>query len=77
MLADPKDRHRDNAPGGFYVDKNCIDCDVCRNNAQENFKRNDGGGYSYVYKQPETDAEREECERVLGECPVGAIGDNG
>jgi ferredoxin len=76
-LADPNDRYPDNAPGGYYVDTSCIDCDVCRNSAQENFRRNDEGGYSFVYKQPETEAERAECERVREECPVEAIGDNG
>ena len=64
-------------PAGITVDTNCIDCDVCRDNAQENFRRNEAGGYSYVYKQPETEAERKECARVLDECPVAAIGDNG
>jgi len=76
-LADPKERYGDNVPGVYYVDTNCIDCDVCRDNAQETFRRNEAGGYSYVYKQPETEAERKECERVLEECPVAAIGDNG
>ena len=77
VLADPKERFGDNVPGVYYVDANCIDCDVCRNSAQENFRRNETGGYSYVYKQPETQVEREECQRVLEECPVEAIGDNG
>jgi ferredoxin len=76
-LADPNERFPDNAPGGYYVDANCIDCDVCRDSAHENFRRNDEGGYSFVYKQPETEAEREECERVRDECPVDAIGNNG
>jgi ferredoxin len=75
-LADPKERYRDNVPGRYYVDTNCIDCDVCRDIAPDNFKRNDEGGYSYVYKQPETEAERKECESALGECPVEAIGNN-
>ena len=76
-MADLNDRYPDNAPGGYYVDTSCIDCDVCRNSAQENFRRNDEGGYSFVYKQPETEPERAECERVREECPVEAIGDNG
>ena len=76
-MADPNERYPDNAPGGYYVDTNCIDCDVCRDSAQDNFRRNDDGGYSFVYKQPATDTEREECERVREECPVEAIGDNG
>ncbi|HYG09097.1 MAG TPA: ferredoxin [Pyrinomonadaceae bacterium] len=76
-MADPNERYPDNAPGVYYVDRNCIDCDVCRDSAQENFKRNDEGGYSFVYKQPETEAERSECERVREECPVEAIGNSG
>jgi ferredoxin len=76
-LADLKERYRDNVPGQFYVDTNCIDCDICRDSAPGNFKRNEAGGYSYVYKQPETEAERKECEQVREECPVDAIGDNG
>ena len=76
-MADPNDRHPDTVPGGYYVDTNCIDCDVCRDSAQENFRRNEEGGYSYVYKQPRSEAEREECERAREECPVDAIGDNG
>ena len=76
-MADPNDRYPDNTPGRYFVDTSCIDCDVCRDSAQENFRRNDEGGYSFVYKQPETEAERAECERVREECPVEAIGDNG
>ena len=76
-MADPKDRYRDNVPGGFYVDTNCIDCDVCRDIAPCNFIRNDEGGYSYVYKQPQTKAERKDCECARVECPVEAIGDCG
>ena len=76
-MADRTDRYPDNVPGEFYVDTNCIDCDVCRDSAPDNFTRNDEEGYSYVYKQPATDAERAECEQALGECPVEAIGNDG
>jgi len=76
-LADRTDRFRDNLPGEFYVDTNCIDCDVCRDSAPDNFTRNDKDGYSYVYKQPQTDAERAECEQAVIECPVEAIGNDG
>lgn len=76
-MADPKDRYRENVPGGYYVDTNCIDCDVCRDIAPDNFIRNDEGGYSYVYKQPATEGEHKECESARDECPVEAIGNNG
>jgi ferredoxin len=49
-----KDKLLDNAPGEFFVDSQCIDCDVCRDTSPANFRHNDENGYSYVYKQPET-----------------------
>ena len=37
-----KDKLTDNKGGKFYVDRQCIDCDVCRDTSPENFTRNDG-----------------------------------
>ena len=76
-MADPNDRVTENAPGTFYVDSQCIDCDVCRDTAPDNFTRSDDGGYSFVYKQPENDEERILCEEALSSCPVEAIGSDG
>jgi hypothetical protein len=53
-MPDRNAKQPQNVPGRFYVDTNCIDCDVCRDLAEANFPRDDDGGYSYVYKQPET-----------------------
>lgn len=72
-----EDKLRDNVPGKYYVDGQCIDCDVCRDTAPANFRRNDHNGYSYLYKQPETDDEFEVCEEAMNACPVEAIGDDG
>ena len=60
----------------FYVDKSCIDCDVCRDTSPSNFRRNDDNGYSYVYKQPETPEELALCKEAFDACPVEAIGGN-
>ncbi|MGQ0542095.1 MAG: ferredoxin [Blastocatellia bacterium] len=76
-MADLTERLSENAPGKFYVDRQCIDCDVCRDTAPENFTRNDENGYSFVYKQPETKDEIDLCEEAFTACPVEAIGDNG
>lgn len=76
-MADPNDRVEENAPGTYYVDTQCIDCDVCRDTAPDNFTRSDNNGYSFVYKQPETPEERELCEEALSACPVEAIGSDG
>ena len=76
-MADPTDKVPENAPGLFYVDMQCIDCDVCRDTAPDNFTRSDEHNYSYVYRQPTTEEERALCEEALISCPVEAIGNDG
>tara|TARA_R100001163_G_C4864329_1_gene69143 strand:+ start:243 stop:476 length:234 start_codon:yes stop_codon:yes gene_type:complete len=76
-MADKADAYPDNVKGEFYCDDQCIDCDLCRETAPDNFRRNEDGGYSYVFKQPENDEERELCVEALEGCPVEAIGDDG
>jgi ferredoxin len=77
IVADPNDRVGENVLGTYYVDTQCIDCDVCRDTAPDNFTRSDDNGYSFVYKQPETEDERALCEEALDACPVEAIGNDG
>ena len=76
-MADKESKYEDNAPGTYYVDEECIDCDLCRQVAPDNFTRNEDEGYSYVYKQPKTPEESELCVEALEGCPVEAIGDDG
>jgi ferredoxin len=61
--------------GKFYVDDQCIDCDLWET-APANFRRSDDGGYSYVFKQPTT-PEEALCKEAMEGCPVEAIGNNG
>jgi len=77
MPANPNDRVTENVPGPFYVDSTCIDCDVCRDAAPENFTRSFKHAYSYVSKQPENEIERAACQEALSACPVEAIGNDG
>jgi ferredoxin len=76
-MAEVQDKLPENARGTYYVDSQCIDCDVCRDTSPKNFTRYDENGYSYVCKQPETPEEIELCEEALLACPVEAIGDDG
>ena len=75
-MAFVKDKLPDNVPGKYYVDRQCIDCDVCRDTSPANFARNDENGYSYVYKQPSSPEEEALCDEALNACPVEAIGDD-
>jgi ferredoxin len=76
-MASVDDKYPDNVAGSYFVDTQCIDCDVCRDTAPANFTRNDDGGYSFVYKQPDSDEEMEQCKEAMDACPVEAIGDDG
>ena len=76
-MASVSERIEDNVSGPFYVDRNCIDCDLCRSTAPDHFMRNDDGAYTFVYKQPETDEEFAVCREALAGCPSESIGDDG
>tara|TARA_B100000676_G_C17252111_1_gene423970 strand:- start:109 stop:342 length:234 start_codon:yes stop_codon:yes gene_type:complete len=76
-MADLSERYQDNVNGRYFVDEQCIDCNLCREEAPKNFTRQEELGYSYVYKQPEGEDEEEMCKNAMKFCPVEAIGDFG
>lgn len=76
-MANIADKYPDNIAGKFYVDNQCIDCDLCRETAPENFRRNEDGGYSFVFKQPASPDEDKQCQDAMEGCPVEAIGNDG
>lgn len=67
----------DNVSGKYYVDEECIDCNLCSEIAPDNFRVNEEDGHDYVYKQPTTSEEEELCAEAMESCPVEAIGDDG
>jgi len=69
-MADPKRRLDANAPGSWFVDDSCIDCDACRQLAPGVFV--EGNGCAVVSQQPESGDV--DAFRALVACPVGAIG---
>ena len=76
-MADAANKYPENVEGKYYVDDQCIDCDLCRETAPANFKRNDDGGHSFVYNQPSTPEEEALCKEAMEGCPVEAIGPDG
>jgi ferredoxin len=76
-MADPNDKVPGQTPGRYYVDSQCIDCDLCRETSPANFTRNDGECFSYVFKQPASPEEEALCKDALDNCPVEAIGNDG
>ncbi len=74
-MARVAERLPENAPGDFYVDRTCIDCDTCRRIAPSVFDQ--GDGHSFVRAQPGTDADRRRALMALVACPTASIGTAG
>ncbi len=75
-MADLAERWEDNLKGPYYVDRNCIYCNLCMEIAPNNFKEADSGDHDIVYKQPENDEEIAQCKDAMEQCPVNAIGND-
>lgn len=68
----------ENVPGLYFVDTDCIACELCVDTAPDHFKMiEDGQPHAYVFKQPQTDEEKDNCDDAMGACPVDAIGNDG
>jgi ferredoxin len=76
-MADKSQKWPDNVNGKFYVDRQCIDCALCRETAPDFFGRNDNNSYSFVSKQPVSKEDISLCDEAMHDCPVEAIGDDG
>lgn len=71
-MANQKQSYADNAPGDFFVDRTCIDCDLCRQIAPATFRET--SDHSFVWRQPETSEDRMRSLMALVACPTGSIG---
>jgi glyoxylase-like metal-dependent hydrolase (beta-lactamase superfamily II)/ferredoxin len=72
-MARASDRIAENVDGDFFVDRSCIDCDLCRQLAPETFARSERAGQSYVARQPD-EAGRHRALMALVTCPTSSIG---
>lgn len=76
-MADKARKYPNNVPGRFYVDEECIFCNLCAELAPANFGIDDDEGHDYVMRQPTTPQEEEQCREAMDSCPVEAIGNDG
>lgn len=76
-MANLTDRLPENAPGRYYVDSSCIDCDQCRAMAPQFFSRHDDSGLSLVRRQPESAEETALLEEAIASCATSSIGNDG
>jgi glyoxylase-like metal-dependent hydrolase (beta-lactamase superfamily II) len=71
-MANSKKRVPEDAPGDFFVDSTCIDCDTCRQLAPAVF--GEAPDHAFVRTQPATVADRRRALHALVCCPTGSIG---
>ncbi len=71
-MANARRRHPENAPGSWFVDDTCIDCDASRQCAPHIF--GEVGGQSVVIRQPSSPDQIAAAARAMLACPTGSIG---
>ena len=71
-MADARTRHPGNAPGPWFVDTSCINCDVSRQCAPWMFGEADD--QAIVVRQPASADEEKDAMRALLACPTASIG---
>jgi len=76
-MADKSSKLTLNIDGKFYVDDQCIACDACVIEAPLFFAMNDEESTAYVFLQPKSAEETNQCIEAMILCPVNAIGDDG
>ncbi len=67
----------DNAPGKYYVDRDCVLCTTCYDLAPAFFPISADETHRYVGRQPATPGEIQLVDAAVAGCPMGAIGDDG
>src|SRR3954451_74733 len=73
-MARLSDRHPGGAPGPWFVDTRCIDCDAARHVAPGLIVRNPTDGVSLFTRQPATPEELEMAWRAVEVCPTRSVG---
>jgi len=67
----------DNVKGKYYVDDQCIACELCVVTAPASFKMSKDDTHAFVYKQPENEQEEKLCAEAMESCPTTSIGNDG
>ncbi len=75
-MGDQFKKLKNNVPGNWYVDSNCMECGLCSDYAPEIFEISDSG-LARVIKQPITKEELDNSALAMEDCPAGSIGDDG
>ncbi len=66
-----------NVRGKFYVDAQCIYCDLCVETAPTVFREFKERGWAYVFAQPASEEEERAAMDAVEGCPTESIGFDG
>lgn len=76
-MAEFKLKYPENVSGKYYIDDDCIDCNLCEEISPNHFSANIEGGYHIIKTQPHKAHEIELLCEAIESCPTAAIGDDG
>lgn len=65
--------HPENVSGNWYVNDECIGCDLCEETAPNVFRSASDGSQQIVYNQPDSEDDLELTREAVEYCPVEAI----
>ena len=78
-MADKTQKQSDNVPGKWYVDSECVPCNLCLEEAPDliGFADDDDDGHAFFKKQPESEEDNKMALSAMEICPSEAIGNDG
>ena len=76
-MAEKDKRLQENVPGKYYIDSECINCELCVEIAPGLFKTENESGNQHVFKQPVLPSEILIVKEAIDSLPTEAIGDDG
>ena len=76
-MADASGKVAGNVAGRYYVDRSCVPCNLCIDEAPTLMRTSENEDFALFIRQPETPAEEAQARAALEICPSEAIGDDG
>ena len=76
-MADKSNKQPENVPGKWYVDRTCVPCNSCMDEAGSLLKYSEDQSHVFFSRQPTNPAEEEAAQKASEICPTGSIGNDG
>ncbi len=76
-MADRNNKVPGSIPGRYYVDRSCVPCNLCVDEAPALMRMGPDEDHAVFFKQPADEREESQARAALEICPSEAIGDDG